>query len=421
MEYKKIKKNNITFHIINTDRFKSINVVLFFTKEANKSDIKYGNLLINNMVYSSKKYNTKNKMAIYGEELFGARVTSSFSITGKCEEFVFSLDFLNPKYTDKKYLDLSLDFLKEIVLNPNVSNNKFKEEYFDILKNDALANTNSIKDNPNTYAALEYAKIMYKGTISACPTIPSEKDLESITSEDLYSFYKTLLDGSYKLDIVCHGEIEDSIVDILYDKFKTIKSNNNKMTFLIKHNYEDKELTKIDNLSYNQSKLYLGYRLINMNYHEMNHVLRLYNTILGTMNDSMLFNIVREANSLCYSIGSYVSKYNPSLNIYAGINKDNYEKSVELIKKCVEDMSEINKVKRLFDSAKKTINTYLNNYYDDVIMQVHNKYASEFEETEDIESLRENINKVTIEEVVSLNKKIRLACIYLLKGDASNG
>ena len=76
-----------------------------------------------------------------------------------------------------------------------------------------------------------------------------------------------------------------------------------------------------------------------MNYHELNHVLRVYNTILGTMNDSILFNIVREENSLCYTIGSYVSKYNPSLTIYAGINKDNYDKTIELVKKCVSDMS----------------------------------------------------------------------------------
>ena len=64
-------------------------------------------------------------------------------------------------------------------------------------------------------------------------------------------------------------------------------------------------------------------------YHEFNHVLRVYNTILGTMNDSVLFNIVREKHSLCYSIGSYYSKFNPSLTIYAGINKDNYEKESE--------------------------------------------------------------------------------------------
>ena len=138
------------------------------------------------------------------------------------------------------------------------------------------------------------------------------------------------------------------------------------------------------------------------------------------MNDSILFNIVREKHSLCYSIGSYYSKYNPSLTIYAGINKDNYEKSVSLIKECMEMMKDKKVLNRLFDSAKKTINTYLNNYYDDAVSQINKYYYDQFEESEDIETYRENLNNVTIDEVIALNDKISLSVIYLLEGD-NNG
>ena len=100
MEYKKIVENNYTLHLINTDRFKSMNIVVFLTKKFDKNDIPFGNLLCKNMVYTSQKYNTKNKMAIIGEELYGASVSASFGISGKTESYVFSLDFLNPKYTD---------------------------------------------------------------------------------------------------------------------------------------------------------------------------------------------------------------------------------------------------------------------------------------------------------------------------------
>ena len=74
-------------------------------------------------------------------------------------------------------------------------------------------------------------------------------------------------------------------------------------------------------------------------------------------------------------------------------------------------------VERLFESAKKTINTFLNNYYDDSVAQINTYYLREFEKSDDIEVLRENINKVTIDEVINLNKKISLSCIYMLKGE----
>ena len=417
MEYKKITRNDINLHLINSDRFKTVNVILFFTKYFNKEDIVFSNFLTNTLVYSSKKYNSKNKIAIKGEDLYGARVSASFGMTGKTETINFALDFINPKYTDNKYWKSSLEFLREIVFNPDVNNNEFKKEYFDIVKKEGISAIKSVKDNPNLYAGIEYSKIMYKGTESATSSIPSLKDIKKVTPSNLYAFYKKLFDGTYKFDIAVIGEVDESIVDLLFDMFGKVKSNKSKMTLTINHKYDDKEITKIDSLHFNQSKLYVGYRLLDMDYHELNHVLRVYNTILGTMNDSMLFNVVREENSLCYSIGSYVSKYNPSLTIYAGINKDNYNKTIELIKKCVEDMSNKKKVKRLFDSAKKTINTYLNSYYDDVVSQVNTYYNREFEYSEDVEECRERINEVTIEEVLELNKKIKLSTIYMLRGD----
>ena len=100
MEYKKIENNEYNIHIINSNRFKTMCIELVLTKEFNEKDIAYSNLLTGNMVYSTKKYNTKNKIAIAGEELYGARVSSSYSISGKCQSLSFSLGFLNPKYTE---------------------------------------------------------------------------------------------------------------------------------------------------------------------------------------------------------------------------------------------------------------------------------------------------------------------------------
>ena len=80
-------------------------------------------------------------------------------------------------------------------------------------------------------------------------------------------------------------------------------------------------------------------------------------------------------------------------------------------------MSNKNIIEKLYDYALKTINTYLNNYYDDVTSQINKYYIKEFEETEDIETLREKLNNVTVDEIVELNKKINIQTIYLLKGD----
>ncbi len=421
MEYKKILKDNYTLHLIDTNRFKLMNVIVFFTKKFEKKDILYGNLLTKNLVYTSKKYNTKSKIATIGEELYGARVSSSFNVIGDTSEFIFTLEFLNPKYTEKRYLKDSLDYLYEILFNPNVENNAFNKEYFDIQIKDITAQVESVKDKPNMFAGIEYTKKMYKGTATEHFLLPSLKEIEKLTPEKLYEVYLDLFSGKYKTDVVVYGELDEDIEKEVSKVFTKLNTSNEKINIEIKHKYEQEVKEYKDSLEYNQSKLYMGYRLNNMNYHEITHVLKVYNTILGTMNDSILFNIVREKHSLCYSIGSYTSKYNPSLTVYAGINKENYEKTVSLVKDCFEMMKDKKELERLFDSAKKTINTYINNYYDDVVAQVNHYYYGQFTETEDIETYRENINKVTIDEVIDLNDKISLSVIYLLQGDEKNG
>lgn len=416
MEYKKIIEDNYTLHLINSDRFKIMNVVVFLTKKYNEKDVPYGVLLTKNLVYSTKNYNTKNKIAIKGEELYGSRITSSFTSTGDSLSFSFALDFLNPKYTKKEYLSKSIEFLCEVLFNPNVTKDGFDEQYFNIIKNDVIAAINSTKDNPAKYASIEYGKIMYKGTPSAKGVNPTVEEIEKVTPLKLYEYYNKLFNGEYKIDIAVHGEYDDEIINIIKERFSKVKSSSKKINLYVKPK-NNKFITKTDTLPFKQSRLLIGYKIKDPTYHELNHVLKVYNTMLGTMNDSLLFNVVREKNSLCYSIGSYFSKYNSALTIYAGINKDNADKSIELIKKCVEMMGDKKVISSLYNYALKTINTYLNNYYDDVTSQINKYYIGEFEITEDIETLREKLNSVTVDEIVELNKKINIQTIYLLKGD----
>ncbi len=417
MEYKKIIKDNYTLHLINTDRFKSISIVLFFTKKFNKNDIKFGGILNKNLMYTSKKYNTKNKMVIKGEELYGISVSSGYTVSGSLECINYSCEFLNPEFTDSTYYEKSLDFFLELLLNPNVKNDSFDSKYYNIVKKDCIAAYESIKDNPSLCAAIEFNKIMYKGSPKEYSLTPSINDINTVNESNLYTFYKALFDGSFNVSICVLGNINDKLINIIDNKFKVLKSSNNKLSFNTDNKRDNKLIEKIDNIDFNQSRLYIGYNLINFTYHELNHVMKVYNTILGTMNDSVLFDIVREKNSLCYNVGSFYTKYNNSLVVYAGINKKNYDKAKDLIIKCVEEMSNENIVNKLFESAKKTINTFINNYYDDGVAQINHYYDSDYESIEDIEEYRNNIDEVKLEEVINLNKKIKLNTVYLLKGE----
>jgi len=64
----------------------------------------------------------------------------------------------------------------------------------------------------------------------------------------------------------------------------------------------------------------------------------LYNIILGSSANSLLFQNVREKASLAYSIKSVYVKQKANIFIRAGIEIENYEKAVNIIKEQLEKM-----------------------------------------------------------------------------------
>ena len=416
MTYKKIKNKNNTIHVIDSNRFKEMHIAIYFTKKANNDEMALGNLLCPNMTYTCKKYNTKSKIAIRGEELFGAKVSTSFGYNGNSQSYVVGLQMLNPKYTAEEYLDESLDFLYEILFNPNVDEEGFNETFFNITKNDYINSIKSIKENPNEIGSILYDRIIFKGTLlEKC--IPSIEEIEKISRKDLYEYYKKLFDGSYNINIIIHGEDAESIVDKLSNRFKDIKGNNEEITFDIKRPFTDEVIEKSESYSFKQSRLYIGYSLKDLNYHERKHVLRVYNLILGSMTDSLLFDNVREKYSLCYSINSSFNRYTPVLTVSAGINKNNFEEAKKRIFETVELMKDKSIIDKYITQAKETFNTYTNSFYDDIFSQINHYFYEEFNFAEDVEELRDNINKVTSDEVIELSKKLYLNVIFFMRGD----
>ena len=101
-------------------------------------------MLIDNLLFSCKKYDSAKKMSIKKQDLYGASLNGSTKRLGKNLVINLSMSILNPKYTEDIMLEESLDFYKEIILNPNVENNKFKEEIFNIIKNNLYIDIKSI-------------------------------------------------------------------------------------------------------------------------------------------------------------------------------------------------------------------------------------------------------------------------------------
>jgi len=417
MEYIKKDLGSYKLHLIKTDKFKSITVKVSFHRVIKKNEITIRNILSDMFMQSSKKYNSKRELTIKAQDLYAAGLRTTNSRLGNYINTDFYLTVLNDKYTEDGNFASSLEFLGEIIFNPDVENGKFNEEKLDIVKSTCRSALNSIKEDASNYSLIRMAEAFGEGEPISYRMMGYLEDLDNITGTSLYEFYLDMIKNDF-VDIFVIGDVDiKEATDLIkmYFKFDILKKL--KMPFMVDEKKPRRSKLvfneKIDNT---QSKLAIGCRINGLSEYERNYPLTLFNVIFGGCSDSKLFKEVREENSLCYTIYSITNKLDNVLLIRAGIDKENYKKTVSLIEKNLKDMCNGKFDETDILMAKEYYNTALEEIEDSQSKIINNYLMMELINTDDIDVKREKMSKVTKSEIVKVAKKVTIDTIFCLEG-----
>lgn len=418
METKTINLNSYKIHFIKTDKFKTIDIRVMFTGKFKKEEITKRNFLIDMLTYSCKKYNTKRLLSIKCQDLYSLNLNSTNLRTGNYLISKIGISFLNPNYTEKSMLEQSIDLLKEVIFNPNVSDNKFDSKSFNIIKKDLENEMITIKEQPKIYAVLQMLKEMGKDSPYSYHGYCYEEDLKEINEENLYEFYKEFLNKNL-VDIYVVGDIDFlELEEIIKSKFNISTLKKDKGDVFYKHKNIRKRSKKIvEKSDFKQSKLIVGLKTDKLNEFERKYVINIYNMLLGGCTDSLLMQNVRGKESLVYYIYSSLNKTDNIIVISCGIDKKNVDKALKIIKKTLKDIclgkiedKEIDKCQMEYISAIETAENSPGSLIDI-------KMTENFKITDSLDTRKEKIKLVTKKDVVKISEKITLDTIYLLEGE----
>ena len=223
IEYIKKDKTSYNLHLIKTDRFKTITIRILFRDEIKKDEITLRNMLTSFLTYSTNTYQTKRDIVLKSEDLYAASVYTKTYRAGRFNMVNFYLTILNEKYTEKGMLDSSLEFLSDIIFNPNFKNDEKYNEAFRFLYDGIEKRIKGLKENGAGYSTIRMLEEMDNMPYSY-RDIGYLEDLEKITKEDLMNYYKKLINNSL-IDIYIIGNIDDSIESLIdkYFKFEHLK------------------------------------------------------------------------------------------------------------------------------------------------------------------------------------------------------
>ena len=420
MNYTQYKNGAYNIHLINTDRFKTISIRINFKRKTKKEEITKRNALTRVLLESNEYYKTSRLIEIETEKLYGLMIRSSATISGNYSIMSFESSFLNEEYTNNKMIEKSLDFILNFIFNPDIEEKKFNEKNFNIALNAIKQEIECQKENPSRYGMRKMLEAMDKNEPFAINPDGTLEDLEKITRENLYEYYKEIITSDL-IDIFVIGDFDEKKVKkIINEKFKINTLKKQSESHYVKHKkINKKSKIKTEKMGLEQSKLYIGCKLDNLTPFEQKYAMNMYSFILGGSPNSRLFMNLREKNSLCYSVNS---TYQPVFNlliIQAGIDANNFKKSVNLIK---QEMKNIEKGNFDEEEIKAGIITYKNTFkeVEDSAFSILNAYTScEYLQYDPIEQRIKEIEKVDKEAIINVSKKIHLDTIFLLEGDAN--
>ena len=420
MECKNIEiKKGMSLHTIETSKFKTNLLAIMITIELTKENATKNALISLILRRGTANIPTQGEISKKLENMYGANFDCGIDKIGDNQIIKFYLESLSDEYLPEKDSNLkeSIRMLLDIVCNPITEENKFKTEYFDAEKEKLKQIIEAKKDNKGMYAFNRCIEEMYKNKPYATYKFGELEELEKITNEELYKYYKELIQEC-KFDIYISGEkIEEIKTEIENNEnIAKLKPRDAKyITNSLEETTEIKEKTVQESADITQGKLVIGMN-IEQKMENSKNIALIYNAILGGTATSKLFQNVREKASLAYTAGSNYIRQKGNVFIRCGIEIENYEKALEIIKKQIEDMKQGNFTEEELENTKQYIISTIQEIKDEQDTQIAYYFSHELAKTDSsIEKYINDVRKVTKEQIIEIAKTVKINTIYFLK------
>jgi hypothetical protein len=359
------------------------------------------NIMTTLLVDTSLKYPDRRSTKFKLEELYNAKLHTESDIYHNSLVTTISIDSLSDKYSEEGNVLNSVKYLIDIIYKHNLNDQKLFNNLVSLLKDEYKSNM----CDSNFYAYVNFimglsnplAKKYFKYNY---------ENIKNIGINDILDSYKNMI--NCLTDIVIVGDVGDEVLELV----NNISLNNN-----IKYNSFDIKYypykKSVDKFNCSASFTKILYKIKDFN-REKDHVFLVYQYILGGSPNSILFDVIREKNSLCYNINAYIKPVISSMIVSSKINRNNYLKYRELLDDIINNFSKYITLEMLENSKEYFKNIY-NNYQD----SHDNIYVEELKNIIYGNSIEDRIlliDNITIDDVIAFSKRIILEDEYYLEG-----
>lgn len=410
MQIKTYNVSNTPVHIIQTKQFKTMNIVLRFFDALDAKTVTARHLMLMMLIAKNTKFETRQALSRHLESLYDTHLHAQSMKLGKKHVNQVSLSFPNPSLVNNGLLDDVFSFLKTLLFNPQFDAKILREE-----KQFLKAYFKAEYSNKTRYAAKRYFEHLYKDHPYNINALGIEEAIDDVTLSDIEAAYHSMIHDNAMIFSVT-GDVAASDV-IPYIETLTFSDKRVPKDLFIKHDFKKTDDVK-ETMELSQDRLFIGLKS-NVYYNDADYyALNVMNTLFGEGSDSLLFDKVREQNSLAYYVHSSYAPFSSLITVVSGMDSKNIDKGKALILETLKEIQDNQFSKEAFDLAKQQRISSIKKSFDNIRnLSVkglrHILFDVPYGEKEALEA----INNIRREDVIRVAKKCIPIFTYVLGSD----
>ncbi len=403
-------------HVLETEKFKSTLITVHFRAALDRATVTARSLLSMVLVGATKSYPDQTAIARELERMYGAHLTCHVATKGTANIFSLGMACANEQYlpTKEGLFKKQIQLLHELLFENRLDN----EEWIAQKKRELRERIKAADDNKMSYAMDRALELTGKDDPLGIFGMGYEEDIDGITAADLK---KTLA------DMIAHDTIEIYAVGhFSAEDLETLKAGLDfaprKACYEAARAFHGRTLiTETEKQDITQSKLVMIYECDTDFLRPDNEAMMIFNGLFGAFPHSRLFSVVREQNSLCYSISSQYDSFNGIIAVRCGIDKENVEKVKELVGAQLADLQAGNMSDTEIMMTKMMMQNNLIVNDDDPETMAALRYLRHLvNKPETIAEFQERLLAVTKEDMIAAAGRLKLLTVFFLEGDKTD-
>lgn len=421
MEYIQQKlPNNVSLHMLPMEQYKTTYIGIFYYCLLD-DDVAASSLLPHVLQRGTVTYPTARELRSRLAELYGTQFGIGILKRGENLVLQLRLQLVNDRYIPKRcsLLEDCLDILQEVTQYPYLEHGHFAARYVEGEKKNIQARIRSLLNDKGRFA-------FYRCLQHLCPQrgysrnkYGTVQDVKKVEPAQLWERYQWVLSQAPVDIFVCGRYNHNRVVNAISSRFNWERSGKDEP--MPARGLDAAEHRQVrESMDIQQGKLVMALTTDVTQSSDCYPALILYNGILGAYPHSKLFQQVREQRGLAYYIGSSLDSIMGLQFISGGIDADKFEETIAVIREQLEQIRLGQISREELEWTRASLRTGLLQMHDDLGEQVALAVDGRISSRRwTISELIRNLERLSVEDVTAVARRMRLQTTYFLSGEGS--